>query len=74
VIPSGRRTPRGDRPDITSLLRNSSVEAGRMTRRSRSAPLVELPVGAKCDGILSVSAADLPFRQKLTGTTAWRKS
>jgi hypothetical protein len=45
-------------------------------RRSRNAPLVELPVGTKCcDGIISVSAADLPFRQKLTpGTTAWRKS
>ena len=44
-------------------------------RRSRNAPLVELPVGTKCcDGIISVSAADLPFRQKLTpGTTAWRK-
>ena len=45
-------------------------------RRSRNAPLVELPVGTKCcDGIISVSAADLPFRQKLApGTTAWRKS
>ena len=45
-------------------------------RRSRNAPLVELPVGTKCCvGIISVSAADLPFRQKLTpGTTAWRKS
>ena len=37
---------------------------------------MELPEGAKCcDGIISVSAADLPFRQKLTpGTTARRKS
>ena len=36
-------------------------------RRSRNVPLVELPAGAKCcDGIISVSAADLPFRQKLT--------
>jgi hypothetical protein len=45
-------------------------------RRSRNVPLVKLPAGAKCcDGIISVSAADLPFRQKLTpGTTAWRKS
>jgi hypothetical protein len=45
-------------------------------RRSRNAPLVDLPEGAKCcDGTVSVSAADLPFRQKLTpGTTAWRKS
>ena len=30
-------------------------------RRSRNVPLVELPAGAKCcDGIISVSAADLP--------------
>lgn len=45
-------------------------------RRSRTAPLVELPQGAKCcEGIISVSAAELPFRQKLTpGTTAWRRS
>ena len=44
--------------------------------RPRNAPLIELPVGAKCcDGIISVNAADLPFRQKLTpGTSAWRKS
>jgi hypothetical protein len=45
-------------------------------RRSRNVPLVELPAGAKCcDGIISVSAADLPFRQRFTpGSTAWRKS
>jgi hypothetical protein len=44
-------------------------------RRWRNAPLVKLPVGAKCyDGIISVVGADL-FHQKLTpGTTAGRKS
>jgi hypothetical protein len=38
--------------------------------------LVQLPEGAKCcEGIISVSAADLPFRQRFTpGSTAWRKS
>jgi hypothetical protein len=38
--------------------------------------LVELPEGARCcDVIISVSAADLPFRQSFTpGSTAWRKS
>lgn len=44
--------------------------------RPRTTPLVELPEGAKCcEGIISVSAADLPFRQRFTpGSTAWRKS
>lgn len=45
-------------------------------RRSRTAPLVELPEGATCcGGTVSVSAEELPFWQKLPpGTTAWRIS
>jgi hypothetical protein len=44
--------------------------------RPRTTPLVGLPEGAKCcEGIISVSAANLPFRQRFTpGSTAWRKS
>lgn len=43
-------------------------------RRSRTAPLVDLPAGADCcKGVVSVSAEELPLWQQLApGTTAWR--
>ena len=45
-------------------------------RRSRDAPLVDLPGGSRCcDGTVSVQAAEMPHWQKfLPGTTAWRIS
>ena len=46
-------------------------------RRSRTAPLVDLPedVTHCCSGILSAPPAELPFTQRIPfGTTAWRIS
>jgi hypothetical protein len=42
-------------------------------RGSRTAPLVDLPDGACCGGIVSVQAGELPYSQRFfPGTTAWR--
>ncbi len=79
------RYQRHARPDADGVSRwKCPFHAGRLRsrqlpwtmRRSRTAPLVELPDGARCcDGTKSVSAADLPLWQRLApGTTAWRKS
>jgi hypothetical protein len=72
--PDTEGTTRWKCPFHAGLLRSRQLPF--TMRRSRAVPLVEIPEGAKCcDGTISVSAADLPFRQKLTpGTTAWRKS
>jgi hypothetical protein len=45
-------------------------------RRSRTAPLVDLPEGVSCcGGIVSVQAGELPYSQRFfPGTTAWRIS
>jgi hypothetical protein len=61
-------------PFHAGFLRSRSLP--QTMRRSRSAPLVELPDGASCcSGTVSVSAAELPYWQRLpAGTTAWRIS
>jgi hypothetical protein len=72
--PDAEGTTRWKCPFHAGLLRSRQLPFTMC--RSRNVPLVELPDGAKCcEGTISVNAADLPFRQKLTpGTTAWRKS
>ena len=60
-------------PFCAGLLRSRSIR--KTMRRSRSAPLVELPSGVSqcCRGILSSAPADLPLTQRIPfGTTAWR--
>ena len=72
--PDADGTTRWKCPFHAGLLRSRQLPF--TLRRSRNVPLVELPDGpSAADGTISVNAADLPFRQKLTpGTTAWRKS
>ena len=62
-------------PFCAGLLRSRSIPE--TMRRSRRAPLVELPKGvhACCHGRLSAPPAELPLAQKIPfGTTAWRTS
>ena len=62
-------------PFCAGLLRTRAVP--KTMRRSRQAPLVELPHGTKqcCRGILSAPPAELPLTQPIPfGTTAWRIS
>jgi hypothetical protein len=72
--PDSEGTTRWKCPFHAGFLRSRQVPF--TMSRPRTTPLVELPEGAKCcEGIISVSAADLPFRQRFTpGSTAWRKS
>jgi hypothetical protein len=72
--PDAEGTTRWKCPFHAGLLRSRQLSF--TMRRSRNVPLVELPEGAKCcEGTITVNAADLPFRQKLTpGSTAWRMS
>lgn len=62
-------------PFCAGLLRSRQLPA--TMRRSRTAPLVELPEGVTqcCHGTLSAPPAELPLTQKIPfGTTAWRLS
>jgi hypothetical protein len=61
-------------PFHSGFLRSRSLPS--TMRRSRTAPLVELPEGASCcGGTVSASAEELPLWQKLpAGTSAWRIS
>src|SRR5579872_4327086 len=62
-------------PFCAGLLRSRSLP--RTMRRSRRAPLVELPEDRSscCSGILSAPPAELPLAQRIPfGTTAWRTS
>jgi hypothetical protein len=62
-------------PVCAGLLRCRQIPS--TMRRSRSAPLVELPgaVSRCCHGTLSAPPAELPLTQKIPfGTTAWRIS
>src|SRR5205823_2359654 len=79
------RFERFNKPDFDGTTRwRCPFHAGRLRaravpetmRRSRDAPLVDLPGGSRCcDGTVSVQAAEMPHWQKfLPGTTAWRIS
>jgi hypothetical protein len=72
--PDGEGTTRHRCPFHAGLLRSRQLPF--TMRGSRSAPLVRLPNGAACcQGIVSISADELPLWQRLpAGTTAWRKS
>ncbi len=62
-------------PFCAGLLRSRRFP--RTMRRSRQAPMVEIPEGVTqcCSGILSAPPAELPITQKIPfGTTAWRIS
>ena len=62
-------------PFCAGLLRSRSFPSS--MRRSRAAPLVDLPeeVTHCCSGILSAPPAELPITQRIPfGTTAWRIS
>jgi len=62
-------------PFCAGLLRSRQVP--KTMRRSRRAPLVELPegVGSCCAGILSAAPVELALSQRIPyGTTAWRIS
>jgi hypothetical protein len=61
-------------PFCAGFLRSRSLP--KTMRRPRTAPLVDVPQGAKCcGGSMSVSAEDLALWQRLSpGTTAWRIS
>jgi hypothetical protein len=62
-------------PFCAGLLRTRSVPS--TMRRSRRAPLVQLPEGTQgcCHGTLSAPPAELPLAQRIPfGTTAWRIS
>jgi hypothetical protein len=62
-------------PFCAGLLRSRRFPS--TMRRSRQAPMVEMPEGATecCSGILSAPPAELPITQKIPfGTTAWRIS
>jgi len=62
-------------PFCAGLLRSRRFP--RTMRRSRQAPMVEMPEGVTqcCSGILSAPPAELPITQRIPfGTTAWRVS
>jgi hypothetical protein len=62
-------------PFCAGLLRSRRFPS--TMRRSRQAPMVEMPEGVTecCSGILSAPPAELPITQKIPfGTTAWRIS
>lgn len=61
-------------PVHAGRVRSRSVKGS--MRRSRTAPLVNLPEGvACCGGIVTVQAGDLPYWQRFfPGTTGWRIS
>ena len=60
-------------PFCAGLLRSREIPSS--MRRSRRAPLVEVPGGTCCKGTLSAPPAELPLAQRISfGTTSWRTS
>lgn len=75
AAPDGDGVTRWRCPFCAGLLRSRKFP--KTMRRSRTAPLVDLPeeVTHCCSGILSAPPAELPITQKIpVGTTAWRIS
>jgi len=72
--PDAEGTTRHRCPIHSGLLRSRQVPTS--MRANRDVPLAELPEGETCcNGIVSVSAAELPLWQRIpAGTTAWRIS
>jgi hypothetical protein len=69
--PDADGTTRWKCPFDAGRLRSRSVP--KSMRGSRTSPLVDLPEGSCCGGIVSVQAGELPHAQRFfPGTTAWR--